>query len=172
MPSSRVVEGVDISTYRPDCALVCWPAPAVNELLLQGHKEALGHSIVPAVALSAHTDEHVIVQQHLAVSATAVLGPPVCVHDQAGWWVSLLNGAGQRVEDKFGPHVVGNRPAHHASTEQVDDDCEIEPASPSSDVGDIAHPDLIGRVGDEVAFEKVVGDGHGVVRICGCLETA
>jgi hypothetical protein len=46
----------------------------------------------------------------------------------------------QRLDDEFGAHVLGHRPADASSAEGVDDDGQVELALPRGDLGEIGHP--------------------------------
>jgi hypothetical protein len=46
-------------------------------------------------------------------------------------------------------------PADHTPREEVDDDRQIQPALVGLDVGDVGHPDLVGRIDFELAVQGV-----------------
>ena len=69
--------------------------------------------------------------------------------------LSRVEGHRQRVEDELGTHVVGDRPAHDATREEVDDDCQVQPPRPRPDIGDVGRPNSIRSVGVEVAAGTV-----------------
>ena len=48
-----------------------------------------------------------------------------------------------------------HRPAHHAAAPSVDDDGEVQRASPCRDVGDIGHPEAVWSSSGEVTFYQV-----------------
>src|SRR5262245_66029081 len=52
----------------------CGPRGVVNELDLEGRKEALGDSIVPAIAPAAHAADDPVLREDLPVVGTGVLG--------------------------------------------------------------------------------------------------
>jgi len=64
----------------------------------------------------------------------------------------------QRVEDEFGSHVIGHRPADDPPRERVLDGGEIEPALPGAQVGDVGHPQHVRCGGAKLAPDEVVGD--------------
>ena len=58
------------------------------------------------------------------------------------------------------PHA----PAHHLAAEQVQHRGQVQSALVGGDVGDVVAPDLIGRLGREVALQQVWGN-RGIVFI-------
>jgi hypothetical protein len=66
----------------------------------------------------------------------------------------------ERVDDELGAQIVLERPADDAAAEAIDDDCEIEPALPSAQVGDVGDPQPVRGRRREVALHEVVGDAH------------
>jgi hypothetical protein len=48
-----------------------------------------------------------------------------------------------------------HRPANDAAAEDVEHDGEIEEAGPRWNVGDIGHPQAVGRLSDEVALDEI-----------------
>ena len=55
------------------------PAPAEDDLGLQRGKEALGYTVIPAVADAAHADDGVVCRKLATVIATCVLATAVGV---------------------------------------------------------------------------------------------
>ena len=103
------------------------PLAVVGQLGLEQMKERLGHGIVPAVALATHA----------LYEAAPCHGPPQSdQHDD----------------------VVQSRtecPADHASRMEIDEDCQIQPARADTQVGQIAHPHLVGPLCGEVALQPI-----------------
>jgi hypothetical protein len=50
--------------------------------------------------------------------------------------------------------MVGHRPADEATSERIDDR-QIQKPGPGRDVGDVSHPQPIGRFGDELTFDAL-----------------
>src|SRR3954467_6712663 len=57
----------------------------------------------------------------------------------------------ERVDDELGTEVVLERPANDAAAVAVDDDCEVDPALPGAQVGDVGGPERSDALGAQVA---------------------
>ena len=66
----------------------------------------------------------------------------------------------ERVDDEIGTEVVLERPADNATAKAVHDYCEIQPALPGAQVGDVGDPKSVRGRGPEVALDEIVGDTH------------
>jgi hypothetical protein len=86
----------------------------------------------------------------LAERQGAVLTRLVGVVDVVGR-APLRRGHLQRVEHDAGLEGVTRRPAHHAAAERVEHDGQVQEAGVGRHVGDIRHPERIGRRRGEVA---------------------
>ena len=64
---------------------------AVHQLAFQRSKEALPGGIVVAVALTAHTGDHVMSLLELSVGMSAALAAAVRVVQQSGWRLAISN---------------------------------------------------------------------------------
>jgi hypothetical protein len=87
----------------------------------------------------------------------------IAVVNQPWLWPAAVHGHLQRVGDELGAHVLGHRPADDHSAVGVLDGCEVEPAFPGSEVGDVGDPQHVRSVGPERPFDEVIGDtdaGH------------
>jgi hypothetical protein len=82
-----------------------------------------------------------------------------------------LNRAIQGRQDPFGSHVICDRPADHSAAEKVNNDSQVEPTRPGSDVGNVRRPDGVRCLGREVALDEIIGDCIGVLGV-GCLAKA
>src|SRR6478735_2538183 len=70
-------------------------------------------------------------------------------------WQPHAHGHRQRRQHKVRFHVALYRPADDLSREEVDDDGEVEPAFPSTDVGNVTRPELVWTGRREVPVELV-----------------
>src|SRR5271155_1295660 len=61
----------------------------------------------------------------------------------------------ERLEDQFGTQISFHRPAHDPSAEDVEHHRQIEKAGPGWNVGDVGHPQTVGRCSGEVAFDQI-----------------
>src|SRR4051794_4487081 len=97
------------------------PAPPVDELLLQGSKEALDDSVVPTITATAEAALDAVVLQGSLVVVTRVLRTTIGMLEQPRFGQSLTDGHGQCRKHDVGVHARLHRPAHHATREEVDD---------------------------------------------------
>lgn len=79
---------------------------------------------------------------------------------------------GQRVLEKVGLHVRLRAPTHHLTVEQLDGSSQVQPALVSLDLGDIATPDLVGRLGVEAPLYQVGSHRQAVAAVGGHHELA
>ena len=100
-----------------------------------------------------------------AVKSRAVYCEPRSVwEDQPRRRPSRCDGHAQRVTDQRSAHVVGHRPADHATAGEIDHRSQVQPALPGADVRDVAAPRLIEleRGRSEVPLQQVHGRGPGL----------
>ena len=76
----------------------------------------------------------------------------------------------QRTDGQVAFHAIADRPADHAPRMQIEDDSEIEPALPRSDIADVTRPFLVGAIRREVPVQQVRCDVEAVVAVRGRLE--
>jgi hypothetical protein len=125
----------------------CRKAPAVQPADLQSAPQALSGRVVPAVALAAHRGLHLVARKRTLKLMAAVLATPVRMEDQPRLRAPSEPCHAQRISDQAGLHVRLHAPAHHLTAKQVNDRCQIQPAFVGGDVGDVAGPRLVGRLG-------------------------
>ena len=86
MPSTRVVEAVDVFE---DCHLglsSCLPRMSSEQFCFDTFEEGLDGSIVIAIAFSAHRHPEAVLAQDLLIVVRAVLRPAICVVIAAFGW--------------------------------------------------------------------------------------
>ena len=69
---------------------------------------------------------------------------------------TIGHGHAQGLADKLGAHVRVDRPADHPAAKEIDHRGAVEKAFGGVYVGQIAAPQLVGRLGDETAGDQVV----------------
>ena len=77
-----VVEDLDVFEDLGTGALACVEGVVADKFLFQGREEALGHRVVPAVALAAHALTHLVAPESAAKGAAGVLRAAVAVEDR------------------------------------------------------------------------------------------
>ena len=75
----------------------------------------------------------------------------------AGGWAPSPDGHLEGVDDELGAHVIGDRPAHHAPGEGVEDHGQVGLAVLGRVLGDVHHPEAVGLGGIEGPLDQVVG---------------
>ena len=72
------------------------------------------------------------------------------------------------VEREVGAQAGGHLPSHHHPGEHVEDERGVDPARMGADIGQVGHPELVGRGGDEAPLDQVSGPfGLGAVGVGG-----
>jgi hypothetical protein len=84
----------------------------------------------------------------------------------------MEQGHGEGVEDQSGVDGIGHGPADDLSAEEIENGGEEKPAFAGMDVGDVGHPDLVGRGGLRGLGQAVGSDGVVVVAIGGADAVA
>ena len=110
-------------------ASCCWVAQrcAVEQLALHGRPERFHHRVVDAGGDAAHRAEQPGLAQPVAEDPTGVLTLPrsECTI-VPGCGLAAPGGHLQGVDDQLGAHVVGDRPAHDAAGEHVEDGAAVD----------------------------------------------
>ena len=122
---------------------------------LHGTKQRFGHCVVPAIALAAHRASHAEGRKLLLEISAGVLAASVRMKDQAGCWPSAEPSHAQCVDDQSPCHALAHGKADDLTTEQIDDDGEIDPAFLGPEISDVACPDPVWRIDGKLAFEQV-----------------
>src|SRR5215469_2964430 len=87
------------------------PGVVVEQLALDGTEEALGESVVPALAGAAVGQLDLAVRREGRELARCVLAAPVGVEGHSGLGVAGGDGISERACDQFGAQVIGDRVA-------------------------------------------------------------
>ena len=133
---------------------LCAEGFSIEQFTFQGGKEALTQSVVEAVADRAHRRAQVGIPAAMAEGQGGILTALIGVMDDA-FRAPLADGHGQGLEHQLGAQMVGQGPTDHAAAPGVDNDGQVQPASPSGDVGDIGHPQAVRPLGAEIALHQI-----------------
>src|ERR1035437_1740279 len=171
MASLVVVEDVDVLVNDGRSRFAVEEVGVVNELGLDGRKEALRHGVVPAVTLSAHAPADAGCCKRLAVIVAGVLASPIRVVNHPFGWPTGPQRHRKGVEGKLRREAVARRPADDSAGKEIQKRGEVEPALPRPDVGDVRDPGDVGGTDLEVAGELVRCDREIVSGIRGGSET-
>jgi hypothetical protein len=142
------------------------------DLPLERCEEALCNGVVPAVALAAHAALDPACFERTPVVAAGVGTAAIGVVDEARVGTAVSQCCPQGHEREVPVDRGAGCPAHDTPGEQIEHDGEVQPALPGPEVGDVRHPDLVGRGRAEVPLQHVRSDGKRVVRVGGLAEAA
>src|SRR5215813_12672897 len=113
MAPLAIIEHFDIFKYPclglPRCVILLQR----NSFGLSGMKEALGYSVVPTIALAAHTGLYGMLGQELSITVGSILAATVRRHDQSRRRPPLGERHRHGLVDQFGPPLIGHRPPDH-----------------------------------------------------------
>ena len=88
-------------------------------------------------------------------SPLALLVASVRMKDQAGCWPSAEPSHTQCVDDQAPFHALAHGQVDNLTTEQIDDDGEIDPAFLGPEINDVARPDPVWRIDRKLACEPM-----------------
>jgi len=89
------------------------------------------------------------------------------MEDQARRVLTGKKSVVQGRHNQFGASVVIDAPSDDFAAEQIHDGRQVHESFEGGDVGEVRHPDFVGRIGGEVAVEKVGCDRAVVVAVGG-----
>jgi hypothetical protein len=144
-------QGTDLTAHGPDVL------DAVAAALNGRPRNTLGWK-TPAEALDRLLNE----KQNVSVASETALRPLVGMVDDAPR-LPLADRHVECIEDELRPEVRAHGPAHDPPREGIRHDGEVEEAGPGRNAGQIRHPELVRRVGVEVAIEQVASWAHAIV---------
>ena len=147
-------------------------ALAVNQFHFEGAPERFHGGIVVTVAFAAHGRQGLAAGQGLAKISAGVLAAAIGVEDQ--FWRRLamsLSHIPSR-KDQLGVDGVVQGPPDDATAVEVHNASQIKPAFFGADVGDVAHPDLVGSARGWQLGQAIGGDGLIFRKPCGRLRKA
>lgn len=162
-----VVPDFDPGEDRASGLLCGFEAGMIDHLFFEPGKEALGRSVIPAVATAAHAAHDPGFLEPFLVILAGVLAPPVAVTEQIGTGLSAEDRHVQSRENQGTIDRLLHRPAHDPTGEQIENDRQIQPPLPGPQVGYVRCLEGIGRFDLEGASEQVFCDGHLVVAVGG-----
>ena len=156
--TDRIVEAFDVLGHVHGSRLAVRVDAFLDPLLLQASEEGFSDGIVPAVRAPAHAGLKMV---GLA-EAPPCIAPILCSlirMNQGLAGSSRTNSLQYRFQDQLSMNRWLDGPTHDLAREQIHDDGQVKPALPSTDVGDVRHPRLIGLGYRELTLQQV-GDQH------------
>ncbi|KPP97529.1 MAG: hypothetical protein HLUCCA12_18175 [Rhodobacteraceae bacterium HLUCCA12] len=164
------LEAVDVSGGGVFVLLAGLPCDRPDQLRLDGLEERLDHRVVVAVSAPAHRDQDAAFTEQRLVVDRAVLRSAVGMVDQPWGGVASRQSTAQRFDRKIALQAVTRGPADDPPGEQVQHDCEVEPALGRPDVGDVRPPLSVRAIRREVLRYQIGGDGPGMLAVRRALE--
>ena len=156
----RIVPAFDEGKHRLAGILGRMEGFSIQQFTFQGSEEALAQGIIETVANSTHGRSDASFSTALPERKRGVLAALIGMMNNA-LWTALPDCHRQRIEHQLGAQVSGHGPTHHPAAPGVQDHCQIQPAGPGSDIGNVGHPEFVRAVGVEVALDQV-GGGAGI----------
>jgi len=101
----------------------------VGQLGLEQREEGLSHGIIPTVAFTAHALHKAVFTDPPGKCDAGILDAAIEVDNQSPRRLPLIDSPLQRDQRR------AQRPTHHASKVQVDEDDQIQPAATDAKVG-------------------------------------
>ncbi len=86
-----------------------------------------------------------------------VLRPPVRMMNQyiRALGLSLVQGLLQRIKHEIRSHRTAHTTTHDTTSKHINHEHHVQPALPSTDIGDVRHPQLVGAIGLELSVDPV-----------------
>jgi Protein of unknown function (DUF2699). len=144
----------------------------MNEFSLQGSEERFRYCVVIAGASAAHALDPanpLYTTTEIACCNTAILDQS---EKQPLARAPPYHGVVERCDHEVVCHPPLHAPPNYAAGEDIQNDCQIQPALGCPDIGDISCPKTIRHRGREVPSDQVGRNRALVVRIRRHLETA
>lgn len=100
--------------------------------------------IVVAIACTTHALKSLGATQNGSIFVAGILASAIAVMNQSRRWLSLLHSQSQSSQYERLSHIIGQMPAHNASREKIQQDCEVTEGSVvQRNVSDVTDPDFI-----------------------------
>ena len=132
------------------------PAPAVEQLDLQASEEALAGAAVRGAALLRHRPRDAVLLAPLDPARPRVMAPAVGVPDRVLVLRQRRGGGVEHGVRELRVRRGRHGPADDHPVESVRDGAEIDLAGGYPELGDVGEPQLVGRIGVEVALHRVL----------------
>src|SRR6185312_656519 len=136
-------------------------AAVVNDFGLEEADHGFGQGVVVRVSATADRGFDARVEEPLGVADREILDAAIAVMHEPRFAIAnaLANGLLERIQRQVAPQGARDAPADDPPGKDVDDERDIDEAAPRGDVGEIRHPELIGRVAVKLRATKSSGRG-------------
>ena len=146
MTALAVIEHFDVFKHCRLGLFVCLKVLQRDSFGLSCVQEALGHRVVPTVALPAHTGLHTMLAPALPVAVRTILPPTVRMHHESRGGLPLIDGHCSRLVHSLCPPMVGHRPPDDCPRAEIQYHGEIQPAFAGGEGGNIPNVESLGCV--------------------------
>jgi len=133
-----------------------------DEFIFKAREEALGASVVVAVALAAHARKHAVGLEDCPVSGARVHDALVGVVDKAGSRLPSFDRHHQGVRGELPVVALTHGPTDDPARVEIEQHSQVEPAFAGRDKGDIAHPHPVRDAHGELSIQQIRGRGLAV----------
>ena len=140
---------------------------AINQFQFESGPEAFHGGVVIAVAPTAHGGDQAGLNEGLTIIATGVLDAAIGMTEQLGRRAAMEQRQGQRVENQRRVDMFAHGPADDFAAVEVQDGRQVKPAFLGLDIGEVGHPELVGRGGLGRLGQAIGGNGLVVVAVGG-----
>lgn len=138
MPSSPIVEGIDVIRDVCDRQLAILVDMLLDLFLLQTAEEGLGDGVIPAVPSPAHAGDQTVRLAESLPTIAPVSGALIGVNDRVAG-LAFTNSFEHGIEYQFTMKSGARRPANDLAREQIHHDSQVQPALPSANVRDVSY---------------------------------
>jgi len=172
MSATGVVEAIDVLEDGSFRLTARWPALPPDEFRLQGFEERLDRGVIITISFAAHRRTQAVGLQLFLIVVRAILATAIRMEKAAFWRLAQAHRHIQRPDRQILLHPVADCPANDATAMEVENDGKVEPALRRPDIGDVACPFTVGRIGGKIAIQPVRRNTQSMVAIRGNLVFA
>ena len=152
----RVVEAFDVGEAGHASFGLRGEGTPARQFAFQGREETFSHGVVVGVSDGAHRGSDAGFFVSTAESQRRVLAALVGVVDHI-FRLTLSDSHIECAHDQLGPQMVLHGPSHDPAAEHVEQDGQVQEPAHCRHIGDVRHPEPVGRLGLEVAVHEVGG---------------
>lgn len=110
-----IVIDLDVLKYRSQGVLRALKPFVVNQFRFDDAEKGFGHRIVPAITLSAHALNEIMLFQYVSKIIASILNTAIRMYDQSGARTTITNAATKGRKHHFGTQRTAQRPTdYHA----------------------------------------------------------
>src|SRR6516165_9095081 len=146
------------------------PPALTDQFNFERGKKTFRHRVVPAVAFTAHATLDAVNRQQLLILVAGVLAAAIRVMQQTLRRLAVLQGHLQGVQRDAAFEPFTQRPADHATREQIEDDRQVQPTLQGPDIGNVGDPAAVEGGHCKPPVQQILPDCHALPGISGAAE--